>query len=116
MTFFQRKDAKMQRRKEMLFALAVSCLSTNSPVSSGRPFASLPLCVFALKKSDATAHPIRLRRAALIQNLGDVQHADRFLLAADQAVEVHQAGHVVGGEDFGAGLFVIVQAVESHHG
>ena len=51
----------------------------------------------------------------MIENLGDVQDADRFLLAADQAVEVHQAGHVVGGEDFGAGAFVIVQAIEAHH-
>ena len=49
------------------------------------------------------------------QQFGDVQHAHRLLLPADQAVEVHQAGHVAGGEHLGAGLLVVGDAVQSHH-
>ena len=49
-----------------------------------------------------------------MEDFGDVEDSDGFLLAADEAVEVHQAGHVGGGEDFGAGLLVIGDAVEAH--
>ena len=87
---------------------------------SERPSAShdcRPIPGDAKKQHDSRITPIPLggTGAALIENLGDVQDADRFLLAADQAVEVHQAGYVVGGEDFGAGAFVIVQAIKAHH-
>ena len=43
------------------------------------------------------------------QNLRDVHYADWFLLAADQAFQVHQAAHVVGGQHLSAGLLVVVR-------
>jgi hypothetical protein len=44
-----------------------------------------------------------------------VHDGERQLFPQDQALQVHQAGHVVGGDDFGAGRLVVVQAVEAHH-
>ena len=44
-----------------------------------------------------------------------MQHAHRLLLPAKETFEVHEARHVISGEDFGAGLFVIGDAVVAHH-
>lgn len=44
-----------------------------------------------------------------------MHHFQRFFLPRDQSVQMHQARHVPGGDDFRAGVFVVVNAVESHH-
>ena len=49
------------------------------------------------------------------EDFGDVHDADRFLLAADEAVEVHQARHVGRRQHFGAGPLVVGDSIEAHH-
>lgn len=49
------------------------------------------------------------------ENLGEMHHANRFLLSPQQAIEVHQAGHIPSGDDLSPGLLVVVDAVVPHH-
>lgn len=49
------------------------------------------------------------------QYLGDVLNTDSFILATDDPIEVHEAGHIDSCENLGAGLFVVVHAVAAHH-
>ena len=49
-------------------------------------------------------------------DFGEVHDTEREVSAANQAFEVHQAGHISGGEHLSSGLKVIVDAVFAHHG
>lgn len=53
--------------------------------------------------------------SAFHEDLRDVLEAEGETPAAGQTFEVHEAGHVDGGDDFGAGLLMVGEAVESHH-
>ena len=46
---------------------------------------------------------------------GDVLHANRFLLAADQSFEVHQARHIGRRQNVRTGSFMVGDAVATHH-
>ena len=50
-----------------------------------------------------------------VEDFGEVHDSDGFLFSPDQTVHVHEAGHVVGCEDFGSRGFVIGDPVLSHH-
>jgi len=44
-----------------------------------------------------------------------VHDSDGLLFSADQTVHVHKTGHVVSGQDFRSGRFVISDPVLPHH-
>lgn len=49
------------------------------------------------------------------ENFRNVLEAERVSLTSRQSFEVHEAGHVSGGNDLGTCLMVIGKAIESHH-
>jgi hypothetical protein len=54
------------------------------------------------------------RGSAFDQQLGNMQHAQWFLLAANQSTQVHQTRHVGGCQHFRSGCAMIGDPISSH--
>lgn len=50
------------------------------------------------------------------EDFGEMHDTKRELSAANQSIEVHQAGHITGCEHLSSGLKMVVDTVFSHHG
>jgi hypothetical protein len=49
------------------------------------------------------------------QDFRDVHDANRFLLSANDPIQMHKAGHIDRREDFCPGALVVTQAIVAHH-